>query len=232
MVWKATRVDRDDTIYRCSAHAQSCRLLMADRLAELRARLTSVNSITPTRWRASQKIGITTTTIFFFFSFVCLFISFSMGGVQWTVFSATSTKPVLSLTQSVDCFRTIWNRTRPRALVQNQHTMELISARKMSHKTNNKDLRMYLWWSSCTLYLLDLRMYLWWSSCTLYWLACHVRVTVGDSGLCCCVCVTSFERCLTPSCADCFWTKCSLYPLLLFIPTDGPWCFFFDSIAI
>ena len=29
---------------------------------------------------------------------------------------------------------------------------------------------------------------------TLYLLACHVRVTIGDSGLCCCVCVTSFER--------------------------------------
>ena len=25
-------------------------------------------------------------------------------------------------------------------------------------------------------------------------LACQVRVTVGDSGLCCCVYVTSFER--------------------------------------
>ena len=24
--------------------------------------------------------------------------------------------------------------------------------------------------------------------------ACQVRVTVGDSGLCCCTCVTSFER--------------------------------------
>jgi len=61
-----------------------------------------------------------------------------MGGVQWTVFTAASTKPVLSLTQSVDCFRTIWNRTRPRALVQNQHTMELISARKMSHKNKQQ----------------------------------------------------------------------------------------------
>ena len=29
---------------------------------------------------------------------------------------------------------------------------------------------------------------------TLYLLACQVRVTIGDSGLCCCVCVTSFER--------------------------------------
>ena len=28
--------------------------------------------------------------------------------------------------------------------------------------------------------------------------ACQVRVTGGDSGLCCCVCVTSFERYLTP----------------------------------
>ena len=74
----------------------------------------------------------------FFLSFVCLFISFSVGGVQWTVFTAASTKPVLSLIQSVDCFRTIWNRTRPRALVQNQHTMELISARKMSHKNKQQ----------------------------------------------------------------------------------------------
>ena len=29
---------------------------------------------------------------------------------------------------------------------------------------------------------------------TLYLHACHVRVTVGDSGLCCCTCVTYFER--------------------------------------
>ena len=31
------------------------------------------------------------------------------------------------------------------------------------------------------------------SLCTLYLLACQVRVTVGDSGLCYCVCVTAFE---------------------------------------
>ena len=36
-------------------------------------------------------------------------------------------------------------------------------------------------------------MHLW---CSL--LACQVRVTVGDSGLCCCVRTTSFERLLTP----------------------------------
>ena len=38
-----------------------------------------------------------------------------------------------------------------------------------------------------------LRMYLWWSLYTLYLLACQMRVTVDDSGLCCCVCVMSLE---------------------------------------
>ena len=38
-----------------------------------------------------------------------------------------------------------------------------------------------------------LRMYLWWSLCTLYLYACRVRVTVGHSGLCC-GSVTYFER--------------------------------------
>ena len=33
-----------------------------------------------------------------------------------------------------------------------------------------------------------------WSLCTLYLHACQVRVAVGDSGLCSCACVTSFER--------------------------------------
>ena len=38
-----------------------------------------------------------------------------------------------------------------------------------------------------------LRMDLWWSLCTLYLPACQVRVyTIGDSGLCCCTCVTYF----------------------------------------
>ena len=45
-------------------------------------------------------------------------------------------------------------------------------------------------------------IYLWWSLCTLYILVCQVRVTIGDSGLCCCVCVTSVERQLTPLCVD------------------------------
>jgi len=33
------------------------------------------------------------------------------------------------------------------------------------------------------------RVYPWWSLCTLYLHACQVRVTKGDSGLCCCTCV-------------------------------------------
>ena len=45
-------------------------------------------------------------------------------------------------------------------------------------------------------------MHLWWSLCTLYLHACQVRVTVGDSGLYCCICVTSFGRWLTPLCVD------------------------------
>ena len=39
-----------------------------------------------------------------------------------------------------------------------------------------------------------LRMYLWWSLCAWYLHACQVRVTVGDSGLCCCTCVAYFEH--------------------------------------
>ena len=36
--------------------------------------------------------------------------------------------------------------------------------------------------------------YLWWSLCTLYLHACQARVTIGDSGLCCCISVTYFKR--------------------------------------
>ena len=38
-----------------------------------------------------------------------------------------------------------------------------------------------------------LRLYFWWCSRTMYLLVCQVRVTVGNSGLCC-VCGVSFER--------------------------------------
>ena len=54
------------------------------------------------------------------------------------------------------------------------------------------DLRMYHWWSF--ILVNDLRMYLWWSLRTLYLHAFQVRVAVRDSGLCCCTCVTTFER--------------------------------------
>ena len=40
-------------------------------------------------------------------------------------------------------------------------------------------------------------MCLWWSLCTLYLLSCQVRVTIGDSSLCC-VCTAAFEYWLTP----------------------------------
>ena len=58
-----------------------------------------------------------------------------------------------------------------------QHTRELISARKTSHTF--EDTYMFLWWSLCTLYKLH---------------ACQVRVTIGNSDICCCTCVTSFKR--------------------------------------
>ena len=41
-------------------------------------------------------------------------------------------------------------------------------------------------------------IYLWWNLCIMYLFACQVRVSIGGSGLCCCVCVTSLERLLTP----------------------------------
>ena len=47
----------------------------------------------------------------------------------------------------------------------------------------------YFYFLAC----LELRMYLWWSSCTLYLHACQVRITTGISGLWCCICVTYFE---------------------------------------
>ena len=51
---------------------------------------------------------------------------------------------------------------------------------------------------NCVVWSMFLRMYLWQSLCTLYLHACQVRVTVGDSGLCCCICVMYIERQLTP----------------------------------
>ena len=47
-----------------------------------------------------------------------------------------------------------------------------------------------------------LRMYLWRSLCTLYLLACQVTLTVGDSGLCWCGHMRDFERQITPLLLD------------------------------
>ena len=48
-------------------------------------------------------------------------------------------------------------------------------------------------------------MYLWWNLRILYLLACQVRVTVADSGVCCCVCATSVGRYVGPLFVDSFW---------------------------
>ena len=132
----------------------------------------------------------------------------------------------------------IWNRTRPGAFTQNQHTRELISTQN-KHNTRSLLLRLFrvlinslvscLWsyqlfdFFSVIIFLsvnnyvqlipLDFasviklpssfimsRMYLWWSVCTLYLHIHQVRVTIGNSGLCCCACVTPFEHWLTPLC--------------------------------
>ena len=61
------------------------------------------------------------------------------------------------------------------------YTRELISTQNMWHR--------YLWWSLCAVYLH----------------ACQVRVTVGNSGLCCCTCIMYFECQLTPLCVDSAW---------------------------
>ena len=76
-------------------------------------------------------------------------------------------------------------------------TRELINARKTSHKHN----RLHIWVaygnSTSLRYLVFTSM------------PGESYVTVGDSGLCCCVCVTSLERELTPSFVDCLHC-CSL----------------------
>ena len=47
---------------------------------------------------------------------------------------------------------------------------------------------------SQTVHQTKIRMCVWWSLCTLHLHACQVRVTVSDSGLCCCTSATYFER--------------------------------------
>ena len=45
---------------------------------------------------------------------------------------------------------------------------------------------------------LTLRTYLWRSLCSVHLLACQVRVTAGDSGLCCCCVCDVFEALINP----------------------------------
>ena len=47
-----------------------------------------------------------------------------------------------------------------------------------------------------------------WSLCTLNSHACQVRVTVCDSDLCCCACVTCFVHEVTPLCVDSHLYSC------------------------
>ena len=69
--------------------------------------------------------------------------------------------------------------------------------------------------------------------CTLYLYACQVnRVTVGDSGLCCCACVMSFERQLTPSCVDSInFCPCRVH-YMLFLLLRSPSRTFFGSTGM
>ena len=75
---------------------------------------------------------------------------------------------------------TIWNRMRPSALVKNQHTRELISTWKNSHKHSNKDPppppqspTVTLTWHANRYKVHKLHQrYIWWSLCTLYLLSC------------------------------------------------------------
>ena len=83
--------------------------------------------------------------------------------------------------------------------VQNQQTRQLINAQKISHKYNSKDLSRLQQVSPGlrvnTRYINIYRghpLVKFIHVCTLYLFICLVRVTVGNSGLFCCVCVVSF----------------------------------------
>ena len=85
---------------------------------------------------------------------------------------------------------------------QRQYTLSLLSSESLFWASKSSFMISSSSRSTIQI-LLFLRIYLWWSLCSWYSVyvlphACHVRVTVGDSGLCCCVCVTYFESQLTP----------------------------------
>ena len=67
-------------------------------------------------------------------------------------------------------------------------------------RINTRYIRTDVWRLS-----LSFTLYLQWSLRTLYLLVCQVRVAVGNSGLRCCVCVTSFEQLFVDSERDVTW---------------------------
>ena len=83
--------------------------------------------------------------------------------------------------------------------MQNQHARELISTQNTwIQQQRPESPTVTLAWHAP----LVLRMYLRWNLCSLYLHACQVRVTVGDSCLCCCTCVMYFKCQLTPLCVN------------------------------
>ena len=90
---------------------------------------------------------------------------------------------------SVDILGTSWDQCRSMV----QYSFTSMETRRLVRTDSLQDGHLD---SHAAPELWVLRMYPWWSLCTLYLLACQVRVTVGDSDLCY-VCVTSFGRWLT-----------------------------------
>ena len=82
----------------------------------------------------------------------------------------------------------IWNRMQPRVLAQNQHTRELISTRKMSHKHINKTLTWHVCHEDVPLvefmYLVFTRIpgesYRWWLGSLLLHLCDVFRVLINS----------------------------------------------------
>ena len=93
----------------------------------------------------------------------------------------------------------------PYSFLLNQPTRELHS-KYITHvqQQRHESSTVTLTWGACKykVHKLHQRYILWWSLCTLYLPARQVRFTIGDSGLCCCTCVTYFECKLTPLLVD------------------------------
>ena len=62
----------------------------------------------------------------------------------------------------------------------------MLAMRREYFFLSSSDLKQNEAWGACVEFLMQF-IYLWWSLCTFYLVACQVRVTVGSSGLCCCI---------------------------------------------